>query len=86
MQAQEVAYKLVQGIQNALIENPPDGVDLSLIHIFIRLSVASPSGPYRIPAKGCLHPDSVPANLLGIVLVDFFDKNLMELRLALIDI
>lgn len=47
---------------------------------FIRLSVASPSGPYRIPAKGCLHPDSVPANLLGIVLVDFFDKNLMELR------
>jgi hypothetical protein len=47
---------------------------------FIRLSVASPSGPYRIPAKGCLHPDSVPANLLGIVLVDFFDKNLLELR------
>lgn len=27
MQAQEVAYQLVQGIRNALVENPPEGVD-----------------------------------------------------------
>ena len=41
MQAQEVAYKLVQGIQNALIENPPDGVDSAYAEAWFQNNFAS---------------------------------------------
>ena len=41
MQAQEVAYKLVQGIQNALIENPPDGVDSAYAESWFQSNFAS---------------------------------------------
>ena len=41
MQAQEVAYQLVQGIQNALIENPPDGVDSAYAESWFQSNFAS---------------------------------------------
>ena len=42
---------------------------------YVRLTIVSPSGTYAFPARGCTHPDTIPANIAGVVLIDFFDSS-----------
>ena len=42
--------------------------------------VSSPNGAYFIPAQGYIRPANVPTNLMGLVLVNFYDSEGRELR------
>jgi hypothetical protein len=42
---------------------------------YVRITVVSPGGSSVFPSKGCAHPDTVPGDISGRVLVDFFDAS-----------
>ena len=42
--------------------------------------VSSPNGAYFIPAQGYIRPANVPTNVMGLVLVNFYDSEGRELR------
>ena len=42
--------------------------------------VSSPNGAYFIPAQGYIRPANVPANLMGLVMVNFYDSEGRETR------
>jgi hypothetical protein len=42
---------------------------------YVRLTIVSPGGSYAFPARGCTHPDTIPAKIAGVVLIDFFDSS-----------
>ena len=44
------------------------------------MMVISPNGAYFIPAQGYIRPANVPTNLMGLVLVNFYDSEGRELR------
>ena len=46
----------------------------------VRMMVISPNGAYFIPAQGYIRPANVPTNLMGLVLVNFYDSEGRELR------